>query len=101
MQRDLYSAHLSRFVDNNTLNINQAKKSWTGSHPLLEQAMLRLKQIASGKNYFASFGLNEKLNQRQSDSLVKDRSDLNKAKNVVRSNSESFGKFGSTAVRPP
>ena len=101
VQRDLYSAFLSRFVENNTLNIDQAKKAWPGAHSLLEQAMLRLKQIVSGKNYFASFGLNEKLNQRQSDSLVKDRSDLNKAKNVVRRNSESFGRFKSTAVRTP
>jgi len=100
-QRDLYTAYLSRFVENNTLNIDQAKQSWTGAHPLLEQAMLRLQQIASGKNYFASFGLNEKLNQRQSDSLVKDRSGLDEAENVVRSNSESFGKFRSIAVRTP
>ena len=100
-QRDLYTAYLSRFVENNTLNIGQAKKNWPGAHPLLEQAMLRLKQIASGKNYFASFGLNEKLNQRQSDSLAKDRSNLNETKNVVRRNSESFGKFRYIAVRTP
>ena len=99
VQRGLYSAFLARFVEDNHLNISHSKIAWPGAHPLLEQAMLRLNKIANGKTLIASFGLNKI--QRQSDSLVKDRLSLNEAKNVVRSYSESFGKFSALGVRTP
>ena len=78
-QRDLYSAFLSYHVKNNVLDISQAKLSWPSAHPLLEQAISRLNQVAIGKSRLASFGLS----QRQSGSLVKDRSDINKIEDVV------------------
>ena len=81
VQRDLYSAFLSYHVDNNVLNISQANKTWPSVQLLLEQAMLRLNQVAIGSSRLASFGLS----QRQSDSLVKDRSDINKIEDVVGS----------------
>ena len=71
-QRDLYSAFLACFVTNNVLDIRQAKEAWTGANLLLEQAMLRLKQTAIGKN-FSSFGLNS-FKSESEQSLVKGRS---------------------------
>ena len=47
-QRDLYSAFLARFVQDNTLDTRQAKKSWPTVKPLLDRAVLRVKQSASG-----------------------------------------------------
>ena len=79
IQRDLYSAFLSYNVENNVLDISQANLNWPSAQSLLEQAMSRLNQVAIGKSRLASFGLG----QRQSDSLVKDRSDINKVEDVV------------------
>jgi putative transposase len=72
-QRDLYTAFLSYHVKNNVLDINQAKLAWPSAQSLLEQAISRLNQVANGKSRLASFGLS----QRQSSSLVKDRSEIN------------------------
>ena len=79
IQRDLYSAFLSYNVENNVLDISQANINWPSAQSLLEQAMSRLNQVAIGKSRLASFGFC----QRQSDSLVKDRSDINKVEDVV------------------
>ena len=79
VQRDLYSAFLSYHVEDNVLDISQAKKTWPSAHLLLEQAMSELKKTAISRIYPASFGLF----QSQSGSLVKDKSEINKAKDVV------------------
>ena len=79
MQRDLYSSFLSYHVKNNILDISQAKLYWPGAHLLLEQAISSLNQIAIGKSRLASFGLP----RSQSGSFVKDRSNIDKTKDVV------------------
>lgn len=79
IQRDLYSAFLARFVENNILNIRKCQKHFPSAHLLLEQAILRLNQTAIGKLRLSSFGLN----QSQSGSLVKDGSILNDVVDVV------------------
>ncbi len=58
-QRDLYSAFLARFVEKNQLDISQAKKAWAGAGVLLEQAISKLKETATGKARLASFGLGQ------------------------------------------
>jgi len=79
VQRDLYSAFLSYHVKDNILDMSQAKLNWPGAQLLLEQAMSSLNQVAIGKSRLASFGLS----QSQSNSLVKDRSDINEIEDVV------------------
>jgi len=69
-QRDLYSAHLACHVHNNHLDTNQALEAWSAAEPLLERAVSRLSELASGKNYFSSFGHR----QRQSESHAKEGS---------------------------
>ena len=78
-QRDLYSAFLAYHVKDNVLDISRAKKAWPSAHLLLEQAMSGLKKTAIGRIYPASFGLS----QSQSGSFVKDKSEINKTKDVV------------------
>lgn len=73
-QRDLYSAFLAKYVSNNCLNTSQAKLAWSGAELLLERAVLRLKQSASGGDCPASFGI-----RRQSGSHAKDGSTDTKA----------------------
>lgn len=97
MQRDLYSAFLARFVRNNKLDTTQASVAWEGAHLLLEQAVLRLDKTAIGKQRLASFGLS----QSQSGSLVKDKSNVDEAKNVVGATPESFGESAFLLLRTP
>jgi hypothetical protein len=98
VQRDLYSAFLACHVKENHLDINQAKETWSGAHPLLEQAMSRLNQTAIGKHRLASFGLS----QSQSGSLIKGRSGISEAMDVVGlRKSESHGKLIAFAARTP
>ena len=56
-QRDLYSAFLARFVQENKLDRSQALCAWPGSGILLEQAVSSLKETTSSKTRLASFGL--------------------------------------------
>lgn len=81
MQRDLYTAFLARFVENNILNIKECRKHFSGAKLLLEQAILRLNESAIGKQRLSSFGLN----QSQSALLVKDGSIINDVLDVVES----------------
>ena len=71
MQRDLYSAFLAYHVGENKLDRDQAIKSWSGAESLLEQALSKCCQTASGKPTVSSFGLSP---QRQSGSPAKGRS---------------------------
>ena len=59
-QRDLYSAHLARHVEENHLDTSQALKAWTAAEPLLEHAVSSLNQLANGKARLSSFGLNQR-----------------------------------------
>lgn len=80
-QRDLYSAFLARFVENERLDAtNQVKAAWlAGADVLLEQAASNLKQTVTGKHRLASFGLG----QRQSGSPLEKESIQHKALDVV------------------
>jgi putative transposase len=86
-QRDLYSAFLARYVKEDILDICQAKKAWPSANRLLEQAMSRLKQTASGGQKLSSFGLN----QSQSGSPVKDGSIISDTQDVVGDFPRAFG----------
>jgi len=55
-QRDLYSAYLASFVENDTLMADQAQKAWPGMDSALRTAMSELKQASSGPTP-ASLGL--------------------------------------------
>ena len=70
-QRDLYSAYLAQFVDeNNNFDNIQAEIAWTSAELLLEQALSECRETMSGDERLASFGLN----QRQNSLSVKGRS---------------------------
>lgn len=75
VQRDLYSAYLARFVDENQLDRSQAIAAWPGAEILLEQALSSLEKTVNGKNRLASFGLS----QRRNCLSAKEGSVLNKA----------------------
>ena len=47
-QRDLYSAYLASFVENDTLMADRAQKAWSGMDIALRTAMSELKQASSG-----------------------------------------------------
>ena len=49
VQRDLYSAFLAFCCIANILDIRQVQKAWPSAEPLLQQAMSRFSQSASGK----------------------------------------------------
>jgi hypothetical protein len=78
-QRDLYSAHLARYVEKDCLNTCQALSTWSAAEPLLERAVLRLEQLAKGKACLSSFGFG----QRQSQSRAKEGSLFVEAVDVV------------------
>ncbi len=90
MQRDVYSAFLAKCVDvnTNTLDLARARLLWPGLEPVLSEAMSGVKQSAnSGIIVPASFGLNQKGNQRQSRSSVKPEATITKAMDdVLRDN---------------
>ncbi len=62
MQRDLYSAYLSKCVDVNTksLDIARARMLWPGLEPVLSAAVSRAYQSASGRTVPASFGVGQR-----------------------------------------
>lgn len=51
VQRDLYSAYLARFVDNDRLDIPRASLAWAGAEPLLRHAVSSDKQGARGVGF--------------------------------------------------
>ena len=58
MQRDLFSAHLARFVEDDALQVAKARESWPGAEPLLRTAWQRAtqNQPASRGHVPSSFG---------------------------------------------
>ena len=51
VQRDLYSAWLARFVENDRLDASQLKESWAAAEPLLRRAASGLEESASGRGF--------------------------------------------------
>lgn len=90
MQRDLYSAFLSKCVDvnTNTLDIARARLLWPGLEPVLSEAISRAIQSANGgKIVPASFGVG----WRQSRSPVKPEATVTDAMDDVVRKDESYG----------
>ncbi len=58
MQRDLFSAYLARFVEDDALQVAKANQSWPGAEPLLRTAWQQAtqNQPASGQRLPSSFG---------------------------------------------
>lgn len=58
MQRDLFSAYLARFVEDDALQVAKAAASWPGAEPLLRTAWQQAipNQPASGRQPPSSFG---------------------------------------------
>jgi hypothetical protein len=82
MQRDLYSAFLSKCVDvkSNSLDIARARLLWPGLEPVLSATVSRVIQSANGgKIVPASFGVG----RRQSGSSVKPEATITEAVDVV------------------
>ncbi len=82
MQRDLYSAFLSKCVDISTgsLDITRARLLWPGLEPVLSEAVSRAYKSANGgKIVPASFGIG----RRQSGSPVKPEATITEAVDVV------------------
>ncbi len=50
MQRDLYSAYLARFVQDDVLHATEASKAWSGAESLLRTAWRASQQLASGRH---------------------------------------------------
>jgi hypothetical protein len=70
-QRDLYSAFLAMCVEGERLDAGRAREAWPGVDALLQAALSRIEQPASGWPLPSSFGLRRKTTQRQSRSPVK------------------------------
>lgn len=51
VQRDLYSAWLARFVENDRLDASQLEKSWAAAEPLLRRAASGLQESVSGRGF--------------------------------------------------
>ena len=98
-QRDLYSAFLALYIDNEVLDKSQAISAWASAEPLLKQALSRLEQTAIGKQRLACFGLD----QRQSRLPVESGSAARKVRNVVPGSDlgESSEELDCLAIRTP
>lgn len=83
MQRDLYSAFLSKCVDVDTgaLDLARAKDLWQGMEPILSEAISRAKQTAIGRITPASFRFDRI--QSQSGSLVNPATTISEAMDAV------------------
>jgi hypothetical protein len=88
MQRDLYSAFLSKCVDvkTNSLDIARARLLWPGLEPVLSEAISRAYQSANSGKIPASFGLEY---QRQSGSSVQSEAIITEAVDDVIREDES------------
>ena len=47
MHRDLFSAYLARFVNQDKLSLHLAVNQWEGSEPILKEAWQQYQQLAS------------------------------------------------------
>ena len=101
IQRDLYSAYLAMYVnDDDCFDRSQASEAWASADPLLRQALSKYKEMAKGNQRVACFGIF----QRQSCLSVEARSTYSEVKNVVRGENiplESFEELSCFASRTP
>lgn len=82
-QRDLYSAYLARFIDEqNNFHADQATSSWSSADVLLQTAWEKTFQMASVSQVRNSFG--NPFSRRQSRSSVTERIENSQAEMVVR-----------------
>lgn len=79
-QRDLYSAFLASCVEGERLNADRARAAWSGVDTLLQAALSRIEQPASGQPLPSSFGLS---GRRQSRSPVETSVNASEARDVV------------------
>ncbi|NMP24100.1 RNA-guided endonuclease TnpB family protein [Sulfobacillus harzensis] len=86
MQRDLFSAYLARFVEDDALQVARATEPWPGAEPLLRTAWQRAttNQPASGRPLPSSFGRYPS-GPSQSGSSEKENLPEHKAADVVTS----------------
>jgi hypothetical protein len=97
MQRDLYSAYLARFVEDNVLQASKAQMSWTGAEPLLRAAWEQAtNQPASGRRKPSSFG--SCLGRSQSGSSEKENLPRHETPDVVTEAKADARAGESTAV---
>ena len=82
-QRDLYAAFLAMCVEGGRLNAGRARSVWPGVDSLLQAALSRIEQPASGRPLPSSFGLGT--GRRQSRSPVKAGVNAVEAQDVVPS----------------
>jgi putative transposase len=67
-QRDLFSAYLARFVQDDRLDVSAAKESWTGAETLLRTAFEWKCQTASRRTCPSSFGVSKEVLERSGSS---------------------------------
>lgn len=108
-QRDLFSAFLARFVEENNngfrLDTSKALRAWKGAEPLLFEAVSSLvSQRASGRSFPPGFGILSKDPRRQSLSLSNPEGPADAGDAVTGQNvspvCESPGKAASFAGTP-
>lgn len=95
-QRDLFSAHLARHVNNESLDTNQACIAWTAAEPLLERAVSRLIKLANGRTVLSSFGIS----QRQSQSHAKEGSLLDRGHGCCKRKLRAVERFAPCLQNP-
>jgi putative transposase len=95
-QRDLFSAFLAIYCNNNTLDICQARSAWPGAEPLLQRAISRVMETASRGPVPASFGI-----RSQSCSPVKDGSTIVEVADDVVCKGESREEILALPSEPP
>ena len=89
-QRDLYSAFLAMCVEGERLDAGRAREAWPGVDALLQAALSRVEQPASGQPLPSSFGLGT--GRRQSRSPVKANVNASETQDVVPSVVFSVGR---------
>ncbi len=67
-QRDLFSAYLARFVQDDRLDVSAAKESWTGAETLLRTAFEWKCQTASRGTCPSSFGISKEILEKSGSS---------------------------------
>ena len=95
MQRDLYSAYLTRFVKDDVLHATEASSSWSGAESLLRAAWRDSQQLASGKVMPSSFVQHSELTL----SAGRSQSESSEKENLVERKSLDVVAFGREPIR--
>jgi putative transposase len=105
MQRDLYSAYLARFVDqNHALHADQAQLAWPGADPLLRAAWRAALQSAKGRLRPSAFGPVRSARSQSgspAEEGVQANAEARDAVAVALLNRESPGKAAAIPLRTP